>query len=270
MNFGDRYYRMPPYFIANLYSKKDIELGKNINLEKPKVFTKDDLAKKTDFCSFVYSNYLADDRRKILLDKLNAYKKVNSGGKYLNNIGGPVENKLEFELKHKFSMAIENSCRGGYTTDRILNSLMASTVPIYWGNPEIGREFNTSRFINCHEYDSFDQVVERVKEIDKNDDLYLKIVNEPVFAKDYSFKKMLDGFDNFIKNIIDQSLDVAPRRTINQARGAEFEKNERLLGILGQIRSKTRGILAIIYQPFKRSEVIENLKQKYFKNKITR
>lgn len=136
LTFGDRYYRLPPFFTATFYSKKDIELAKEIDLENPKKVTKEDLKKRTEFCSFVYSNYLADDRRKDLFDTIFSYKKINSGGRYLNNIGGPVENKLEFELKHKFSMAIENSCRDGYTTDRIINSLTAGVIPIYWEIPQ--------------------------------------------------------------------------------------------------------------------------------------
>lgn len=270
MNFEDRHYRLSSYFIATFYHKKDLEMAKDINITKPRTFTREDLDKKTDFCSFVYSNYLADDRRKILLDKLNAYKKVDSGGKYLNNIGGPTDNKLGFEMKHKFSMAIENSCRDGYTTDRIVDSFMASTIPIYWGNPAIGREFNTKRFINCHNCESFDQVVERVKEIDNNDDLYIKIMNEPLFAKGYSFKIALGGLEKFLKNIFDQPLEYAPRRTINGARAMALEKNEMIIMKHARKQALIKKILAKLYQPFKKLGFLENFKQKYFKKKLMR
>lgn len=268
IDFGDRYYRLPPYYIATFYSKRDLELAKNINLESPLLFTKEDLLKKENFCSFVYSNYLADDRRKELLDKINLYKKVNSGGKYMNNIGGAVENKLEFELTHKFSMAIENSCREGYTTDRILNSLYANTIPIYWGNPAIGKEFNTKRFINCHEYESFDAVVERIKEIDKNDELYLQIVNEPVFAEGYNFKNTLDGFEIFLRKIFDQPLESARRRSINLAHMAKIEEHERAIAKMVRKESIGRTFLAKFYQPFKKIEAFENFKHRYLKNKL--
>ncbi len=268
MEFGDRYYRLPPYFVATFYSKKDLELSKDFDFENPKSFTSSDLTKKVEFCSFVYSNYLADDRRKILLDKINDYKKVNSGGKYLNNIGGPVQNKLEFELNHKFSMAIENSCRDGYTTDRIINSLIANTIPIYWGNPAIGKEFNTKRFINCHEYNSFDEVVQRIKEIDNDDELYLKIINEPIFAEGYTFTKQLEGFELFLRNIFDQPLEQAKRRTINQTRAVEMEHNEKIIAKLVARKSFARKILAKVYQPFKRITFVEKMKHDYFKNKL--
>ncbi len=262
LSFGDRYYRLPIYLVAAFYQKEELELGKNIDLMVPPPFSKEDLAKKTDFCSFVYSNYRADNNRKNFFDKLNSYKKVNSGGGYLNNIGYKTENKLGFESKHKFSIAFENSSRAGYTTEKIVCSLMAKTIPIYWGNPEIDKEFNNKRFINCHDYDSFDKVIERIKEIDNNDELYLRIINEPVFAKDFSPKKILSGFENFLKNIFDQPVEKSSRRTINQIRAFELESNERLIYKYNKIKSSIIKFFAFIYKPLKKIEAIEKLKFK--------
>ena len=270
MDFADRFYRLPVYLVATFYQAKELELAKNIDITKPKKFTKEDLTQKSGFCSFVYSNYLSDETRKILFDKLSAYKKVNSGGKYLNNVGGPVGNKLEFEMKHKFSLAVENSGRSGYTTEKIVCSFVANTIPIYWGNPEIGREFNTKRFINCHEYKSFDEVVKRIKEIDNDDDLYLKIINEPVFAEGYSFKKVLDGFEKFLCNIFDQPLEQAPRRTVNQAKAKGFEENEMVVKRYAEKQARIKKILATLYQPFKKLGFLENFKQQYFQKKLKR
>lgn len=270
MDFGDRYHRFSSYLIATFYSAEDLELLQDIDITKPKLFTQEDLKKKPEFCSFVYSNYNADERRKVILDTINTYKKVNSGGKYLNNVGGPVESKLGFEMKHKFSMAIENSCRDGYTTDRIVCGFMANTIPIYWGNPKIGKEFNTKRFINCHNYASFDEVLTRIKEIDSDDTLYIKIMNEPLFAEGYSFEIALAGIEKFLRTIFDQPLENAPRRTINQARAWEMEDNERMISRYIKRQSFKKSILATLYQPFKKIKFFENLKHNYFKKKITK
>lgn len=268
LDFDDRYHRLSSYLIATFYNPKELELAKDIDITQPKIFTKEDLAKKTEFCSFVYSNYIADERRKVLFDAISAYKKVNSGGKYINNIGGPTDNKLGFEMKHKFSMAIENSCRPGYTTDRIACSFMAGTIPIYWGNPAINREFNTKRFVNCHDYESFDKVVEKVKELDTDDELYLKTINEPLFAEGYSFEKAEADFEVFIRNIVDQPLEDAKRRTINLALAREAEENELMIANHVLARAKKIKLIAKIYKPFKKIKLLESLKQNYFQKKI--
>lgn len=267
MNFGDRYYRLPLYLITVFYTKEELDRGIDTDFTKPELFTKQDLLNKTEFCSFVYSNYLADETRQIFFDKLSKYKKINSGGRYLNNVGGRVANKLEFEEKHKFAIAFENSSNIGYITDRLPASLAAKTIPIFWGNPEVGREFNAKRFINCHDFDNLDEVVERVKEIDNNDDLYLSIINQPVTVPNNNFKEVRQGFEEFVKHIIDQPLSSARRRKINSAKAAEFEKCELVVAKYIVRQAIIKKILSKIYQPFKKIKFLENLKYRYFRNK---
>lgn len=268
MEFADRFHRLSTYLVSTFFSESELKTAEKLDITKPKQFTKEDLKRKEAFCSFVYSNHYADEARKILFDIVCAYKKINSGGKYLNNIGGPTENKLAFEMKHKFSFAIENSSRDGYTTEKLAGSFMANTIPIYWGNPKIGREFNTKRFINCHDYNSFEEVLERIKEIDNDDELYLKIMNEPLFAEGYSFDSALDGVEKFLKNIFDQPLKDAPRRTINQARAKEMEDNERLISKYVKRNAFGKKMLAKLYKPFKKIKILEDVKYAYYRKKL--
>jgi len=265
INFEDRYYRLPLYLIKVFYNDDELKLAGNNYLNEQTHFTKEDLLHKTEFCSFVYSNYRAEEQRKIIFDKLSEYKKVNAGGGYLNNIGGRINNKLEFEMKHKFSIAFENSSRSGYTTEKIVSSLVAKTIPIYWGNLNIGKEFNTNRFINCHDYESFDEVLAQVKEIDTDDDLYIKMINEPIAANGYDFDEVKNGFELFLRNIIDKPLHLAKRRTINPVRAIKMREYETIVAGYAKMQAFMLKIVATIYQPFKSIKIIENLKYKYFK-----
>lgn len=265
IDFEDRYYRLPLYLIKVFYSEDEIKIAGDDYLGKQAPFTKEDLAHKTGFCSFVYSNYRAEEQREVIFNKLSEYKKVSAGGGYLNNIGARVDNKLKFEMEHKFSIAFENSSRSGYTTEKIVNSLVAKTIPIYWGNPNIGKEFNTKRFINCHDYSSFDDVLARVIEIDKNDDTYLGVLNEPIVAEGYDFDEVKKGFELFLTGIIDQPLALAKRRTINPVRANEMRKYETIVSIYVRNKEIVIKLLAIFYKPFKHIRVLENLKHSYFK-----
>lgn len=265
MDFEDRHYRLPLYLVAVFYNPTELTMVGENYLDKQFSFTKEDVKKKTEFCSFVYSNYRAEKERQVIFEKLSGYKKVNAGGGFLNNVGGRVPNKLEFEMKHKFSIAFEGSSRSGWTTEKIVSSMLAGTVPIYWGNPNIHKEFNSKRFINCHDYNSFDEVLARVKEVDTNDDLYLQMVNEPMFADGYDYKKVRDGLDDFLKNIFDQPLEKAKRRTINPVKYLEIKKNEALVYKTMKIRSRMLKLSATVYKPFKKFPVFEKLKLLYFK-----
>jgi hypothetical protein len=264
MSYGDRYYRLPLYLIISYCDEGELGIGITNGLAKTEPFTQEDLLKKTEFCSFVYSNYLGDGARASFFNKLNSYKKVNAGGRFMNNVGGFVPDKLKFETKHKFSIAFENSSRAGYTTEKIINAFSAKAIPIYWGNPEIGREFNEKSFINCHSYKTFDQVVDRIKEIDENDALYLSIINEPVAVPGYNFEEVVSGFEAFLQKIIEQPLSSAKRKTINPSHARILENNEKVASKYLSINNKVVKILATIYKPFKKIAFIEKFKEKMF------
>ena len=144
------------------------------------------LNQRRKFCSFMVSNSNAITRIEFF-KKLSSYKNVDSGGRFLNNIGDPiqtgVENKLKWMNNYKFSITFENSSYPGYTTEKLMHALITDTIPIYWGNPLASLDFNPKAFINCHDFSSFDEVIELVKEIDRNDTLYKEYLNQP-YLKD--------------------------------------------------------------------------------------
>ena len=138
------------------------------------------LSEKTGFCSFVVSNPRSQERNEFLR-KLSEYKQVASGGRFANNVGGPVKDKVEFVRKHKFDMAFENQAHPGYTTEKIFQSMKACSVPIYWGNPLVHLDFNPKSFINAHDFPSMDALVEHVIKVDQDDDLYLEYLRQPCY-----------------------------------------------------------------------------------------
>ena len=114
---------------------------------------------------------------------LSHYKKVDSGGRYLNNINANIEDgtepKLAWMRKYKFSICFENSSYPGYTTEKLMHALISDTIPIYWGNPDAHLDFNQNAFINCHKYKSWDEVIELVREIDNDEKLYQEYLSQP-------------------------------------------------------------------------------------------
>ena len=180
------------------------------------------LDNKTKFCNFMYSHtYKTRDE---LFFALNKYKKVESIGKHLNNTGAKNTRhnvdwrrlSIEDRFPYKFSIAAENASFPGYVSEKLLSCLEAHTIPIYWGDPSVGDEFNTKAFINCHDYNSFEEVVERVKEIDNDDVLFESILKEP-WQTDEQKKRTeeLDRqYDEWILHIFSQPKESAFRRPV--------------------------------------------------------
>lgn len=201
LSFGDRYLRLPLYNIFQY--KPEYEKLKN----RP-VLTEADLKAKKGFCSFVVSNCFADDVRAVFYDKLSQYKTVASGGRFRNNIGGAVADKKKFQSEYKFAIAFENTSYDGYCTEKLMEAFAAGTVPIYWGDPGVVKDFNPESFINAHDFNSFDEVVQRVKEIDNDDALYLKMRNASPLLNNNTDS----GLAEFLYHIIDQDVEMAKRR----------------------------------------------------------
>jgi hypothetical protein len=138
------------------------------------------IADKTRFCNFIVSNPYAK-RRIEFFHKLSKYKKVDSGGKVLNNIGGPVANKWDFIKNYKFTLAFENESYPGYTTEKIFEPMLFHSIPIYWGNPLVDRDFNPGSFINYHDYNNDEAVIEQIIAVDNNPDLYREYLSQPYY-----------------------------------------------------------------------------------------
>ena len=168
----ERNYRLPHYLLYDGYYE----------LQRPKII--DESLAKRKFCNFVVSNNGCQERNTFYTE-LSRYKKVDSGGRFANNIGYAVDNKVKFQSEYKFSIAFENNAyrpqHPGYTTEKIMEPMTVNSVPIYWGNPEIGKEFNTKSFINFYDFDSIDSIINYIEYLDNNDKKYLELLNQPWF-----------------------------------------------------------------------------------------
>lgn len=216
IEFEDRYLRLPLYVLYHM--ERPLATLKH-------TFSDDYYLAKKKFCNYVISNPYAAGERDRMAELLNEYQKIDSGGKYRNNVGGPVEDKIAFEKNYRFTMAFENSKMSGYTTEKILEAFAGDTIPIYWGSPNVSKEFNPKAFINCNDYDSLEAVVEKVKEINENDELYLAMIKEPAVVEGSQAKKYLEkGYaDNFLLNIFEQEKEQAIRRNMVYV-GRDYQK----------------------------------------------
>jgi len=164
------------------------------------------LAAKTKFCAFVVGNYnrKKNHNRVAFFEKLSKYKRVDSGGRLFNNIGGPIPGgspgKIDFLRNYKFNIAFENRSLPGYTTEKIYEPMAARCLPIYWGNPCIHEEFNPKSFLNYSDFPSEDALIEKIIELDKDDAKYLEYARQPYFHDNkpsiyFSRERVLDFFE---------------------------------------------------------------------------
>lgn len=136
------------------------------------------------FCSFVVSNdkcKLRNDIAKALME----YKPVDCPGQCLHNIDipwfggyGAKNNGSKQRLlgMYKFNICAENSNTDGYITEKLLDAYRALTVPIYWGSQCNIEPFTKDSLIYANDCTGIADLVERVKQVDNDDSLYMKML----------------------------------------------------------------------------------------------
>lgn len=159
---------------------------------------------KKKFCCMVVSNSKAEERIEFFR-QLSRYKKVDSGGRFLNNIGAPVEDKLEFIKDYKFVISFENSSYPGYTTEKLIEPMKVNSIPVYWGNPLVSKDFNTRSFVNIDNVTQFHKAIEQIIEMDQDDEKFLSMVREPWFNNnkvpdEINVDALLDFFDFILED----------------------------------------------------------------------
>ena len=211
-----KYFRFPLFlYFAYEYYKLNFINSYDEILHKKVCLNDNVLKNKTHFCAYVSRGPGGpQSERTNFFNLLNQYNRIDSMGMHLNAVCVPGESgKIDGSIskcksieKYKFTMAFENSMSFngniGYTTEKIYEPMIALSIPIYWGNPQINKDFNSKSFINWDEYGSNEKVVERIIEIDNDDDLYMDYIKENYCINDYLFKidYLVDIFDNIIKN----------------------------------------------------------------------
>ena len=198
----ERHFRWPLY--RRWFSVCELTKPRNSN---------DIQSRKEGFCSFVVSNATESEERINFFHELSKYKQVSSGGKYANNVGGPVENKRDFISRYLFNIAFENSSYPGYTTEKIAEPWLEGCIPIYWGDPEITRDINPGCFINVHDFDCFDAAIAYIKEVDVSPALQAKYLTAPFFRNNLVPEHLKDEvIAQNLKHFIDKCLDGLPNK----------------------------------------------------------
>ena len=170
---------------------------------------------KTKFCAMLVS-YCKSQKRKDIFKFLSEYKRIDSGGKCLNNMDNKkVDNVSDFFAPYKFSLCFENSSYAGYSTEKIFNALKANCVPIYWGDETLKNDINPKKYISLHDFNSEKEFLEYIIEVDNNESLYRQYLKEPILidGKIPEYYKR-ENLRNFLIKIVED--EMPPEKTFRQ------------------------------------------------------
>ena len=132
------------------------------------------------------------------------------GGRYKNNVGR-VKNKIKFLSSYKFSIAMENTEGNGYLSEKIVESFLSGTIPIYYGDYMADEYINPKSFILVRGKNDMFKKIDYIKKIDNIDELYEKILNQDIFIDNYYKEEIEKERIEFLYHIFDQDKKIAKR-----------------------------------------------------------
>ena len=221
-----RHFRLPLYafYIDQRNSWKDI-LEKKEQKEIQLAWEK-----KSKFCCMVVSN--GQSKKRIDFFKLlSQYWQVDSGGRYMNNVGGAVADKMAFIRDYKFVIAFENSSYSGYTTEKLLDPMLVDSIPVYWGNERVGLDFNPRRFLNLHDFSSEEKLIQEMMAIEKDSARAIQMLCEPIFPGNELPECIQEkNIMRFLISIVDSLNTVVPVATTSKRFLHDIKRKGKIVG----------------------------------------
>ncbi|KAL5788320.1 hypothetical protein ACOSP7_005269 [Xanthoceras sorbifolium] len=148
---------------------------------------------ETALAAAFISNCGARNFRLQALEALEKEKvKIDSYGGCHRNRDGRVD-KVETLKRYKFSLAFENSNEEDYVTEKFFQSLVAGTVPVVVGAPNI-QDFAPSpnSILHIREIEDAKSVAEKMKYLSENPDAYNQTLRWKYEGPSDSFKALVD------------------------------------------------------------------------------
>ena len=84
----------------------------------------------------------------------------------------PIEKKIRALKDYRFTIVIENCQKDYYFSEKLIDSFMTGTIPIYWGCPSIGKFFDTEGMLI---FDNLEELEVILKSL--NNELYESKLN---------------------------------------------------------------------------------------------
>lgn len=142
------------------------------------------MPRRDRFCAFVYRMAYAE--REGLFAAIHARRPVDAPGASMNNyarLGPGIDEKLRFLEHYRFNIACENARAAGYTTEKIVESYLAGCIPIYLGDPLIGRDFNPASFVAPERFASLAEFVDDLMALDAAPARLRELQQQPAYRE---------------------------------------------------------------------------------------
>lgn len=84
-----------------------------------------------------------------------------------------------------------------------MDSFAAGCIPVYWGSPEVTKDFRPSTFIDVSNFASISSLIDYMEKVYKDENLRESFFKEPILSDEWLNPDGSDKGDEFAKSIAD-------------------------------------------------------------------
>jgi hypothetical protein len=106
---------------------------------------------------------------------------------------------------------MENSEGDGYVSEKIYDSFISGTIPIYYGDYTVDEYINPKSFILIKNEKNIKDKIEYIKDIDNNIDKYMNILKENILINENIVEIIEKEEKEFLCHIFGQEKEKAKR-----------------------------------------------------------
>jgi hypothetical protein len=118
-----------------------------------------------------------------------------------------IEDKAEIISGYRFNLCFENLSYPGYITEKIFDSMIAQTIPVYWGAPDISEFIPPNSFINASKFNNIKALIDHLLKIDsteaeiiiKNGQKFLQSPKGKKFSYESVSDELINDLDKFLR-----------------------------------------------------------------------
>lgn len=108
-----------------------------------------------------------------------------------------IEDKITALKDYKFSIVIENGRIEGYFSEKLIDSLITCTIPLYWGDPNINNFFDMNGIIEFNDIEELKNIINNL-----NFEEYYEKSKEAIIFNAKKAKMFVSTDENFYSSII--------------------------------------------------------------------
>jgi len=115
---------------------------------------------------------------------------------------GPCDDKHELISRYKFNIAYENTAYPGYITEKVIDAIVAGSVPVYFGAPDIAKQLPAEAFIDAREFSSPEAITVRMDQMTETEAGAMIDAGQKFLQSSQGKRHTYEGFGEWVVSLI--------------------------------------------------------------------